>query len=159
MIEKSGKKVTCGLGQKLLRGTGRLRKKEAGREMAGFADWRKSGRDVWKNHAGRRNGISSGCGLYGAAAICMTDIMGLGRQNSSFTGMWVHGAALDGDFAAVKAAGGCKGDAGVSGAGKKGGNGTLPGIWIKEKAGTWLPELFLLAYGAAGDTFSLSFFP
>ena len=52
-------------------------------------------------------------------------------------------------FAAAKAAGGCKGGRRRLWGREKGGNGTLPGIWIKDKAGTWLPELFLLAYGAA----------
>lgn len=118
--------------------------------MAGFADWRKKAGGMCEK------AIQAAATVYLLVAACMVPLYmhdgyyGLGTAKFQlYRNVGFMALPLMVIFAAVKAAGGCKGGRRRLWGREKGGNGTLPGIWIKDKAGTWLPELFLLAYGAA----------
>lgn len=118
--------------------------------MAGFAEWRKK--------AGGLCGkvVQAAATVYLLVVTCMVPLYmhdgyyGLGTvkfqlyRNVSFLAL--PGMVI---LAGVKAAGSFRGGRRSLMGREKGGNGALPGIRLKGTAGTWLPELFLLAYGAA----------
>ena len=138
------------MGQKAAGGLGGYGKRKLGGKMAGFADWRKKVGGMCEK------AMQAVATVYLLVAACMVPLYmhdgyyGLGTAKFQlYRNVGFMALPLMVIFAAVKAAGGCKGGRRSLWGRKKGGNGTLPGIWIKEKAGTWLPELFLLAYGAA----------
>lgn len=118
--------------------------------MAGFAEWRKKAGGVCEKV------IQAAATVYLLVVTCMVPLhmhngyYGLGTvkfqlyRNVSFLAL--PGMVI---FAGVKAAGSFRGGCRSLMGREKGGNGALPGIRLQGKAGTWLPELFLLAYGAA----------
>ncbi|WP_455620334.1 O-antigen ligase family protein [Eisenbergiella sp.] len=134
-------------------------KRKLGGKMAGFTEMK-------KNVGGTcEKAMQAVATVYLLVAACMVPLYmhdgyyGLGTakfqlyRNVSFLALPVMVI-----FAAAKAAAGYKRERRLL-CRDEGGNGTLPGGKGKIKAGAWLPELFLLAYGAAAElSFCLSFY-
>lgn len=102
--------------------------------MAGFADWRKKAGGMCEK------AIQAAATVYLLVAACMVPLYmhdgyyGLGTAKFQlYRNVGFMALPLMVIFAAVKAAGGCKGDAGGSGAGKKAGMGRCRAFGLRTR--------------------------